>query len=119
MHVLILEDTRAGAAFLKNLLKKNQIEADVCRNGKEGLEFLKDHEVDCVLLDLLMPEMDGIEFLEELQKLETAPPTIVVSSNFTENKRNRCFSLGAKAVLTKPYKEDEIIGTLSSLKKGT
>ena len=68
--VLIIDDDKELCALIKRSVLSEDIEADFCNTGKEGLQKLKEREYQLVILDVMMPEMDGIEYLKHWKKLE-------------------------------------------------
>lgn len=107
--VLITDD----AAFARRMIKKAVIdgghEAIEAGNGQECLDMLASHKPDCIISDLLMPDMDGFQLLQTLRDRKIAIPAIVLSADIQESARNRCVELGAFMMLKKPPKAPEII----------
>ena len=66
--VLIIDDDKELCALIKRSVLSEDIEADFCNTGKEGLQKLKEREYQLVILDVMMPGMDGFETLEEIRK---------------------------------------------------
>ncbi len=81
-------------------------------DGKEGLEALLTSSPDCVLLDLLMPQMSGLEVLEALQKQECKTPVIVLTADIQESIHQQCSNLGAYALINKPPKKAALLATV-------
>lgn len=90
-------------------------QVDEARNGSEGLLKLDTETYACVVTDLLMPEMDGFVFLEELSKRPAQVPVVVLSSDIQRFSREKCRQLGAKAFLNKPPKVEELLGVLEAV----
>ena len=67
-RILIIDDDRELCALIKRSVQSEHIEADFCNTGKEGLQKLKEQEYQLVVLDVMMPGMDGFETLEEIRK---------------------------------------------------
>ena len=90
------------------------IEAD---NGKVALETLKKTKADCIILDINMPEMNGIEFLTARkadQKLVQIP-VIVLTTQDEESMKTQAISLGANAFISKPFQKDVLIATIQAV----
>lgn len=113
--VLIVDDSSWQRNVLSALVKEEGYEAQTATNGKEGLDLLLAESPDCVLLDMLMPEMDGIQVLEALKTRGITIPVAVISADIQEWKKERCLELGAQFFLKKPFKKDELRATLKSL----
>jgi two-component system chemotaxis response regulator CheY len=86
-------------------------------NGKIALQKIRELRPDIVTLDVTMPEMDGIECMSEIKKLEYMPVVIMVSAMGQESTVQKAILNGAKGFIVKPYKEDMIISHLNRFKK--
>ncbi len=100
--VLIVED----AWFTRRLIRKN-LEAIGYKileaaNGQDGLEQALTSSPDCILLDLLMPDMDGRDVLQALRDRGSKIPVLVLTADIQASSRQQCLDLGAIAVLSKP-----------------
>ena len=84
----------------------------VAGNGRAGLEQVAARKPDCILTDLLMPELGGLELLETLREQGTAIPVIIITANIQESVRRRCLELGAAAVVNKPVRQEELLSAL-------
>ena len=71
--ILIIDDDRELCALIKRSVQAENIEADFCNTGKDGLQKLKEQEYQLVVLDVMMPGMDGFETLEEIRKENSLP----------------------------------------------
>jgi CheY-like chemotaxis protein len=101
--VLVVEDDEATRATLRRALEKDGWEVAEAENGRVGLTRLDSSRPDLVLLDLMMPEMDGFEFLEALRSrpAESCPPVVVITAKeLTEEDRKR-LNGGVSRVLRK------------------
>ncbi len=111
MKLLIVDDAKLIHFMVKKILKANEIEdvefADAF-NGSEAVELAKTFSPDLVLLDVVMPEKDGIETLKALKENNPDIEVIMVSSLGTQDKVSEALSLGAKAFIQKPFDEDEL-----------
>ena len=106
--ILVVDDSAYSRKKARLALKNEGYEIVEAKNGREGLDKMAEHSPDCVLLDLLMPEMDGFEVLEDPQSQNSSIPILVVSADIQESTMSRVFELGAKDMLNKAYKEDEL-----------
>ena len=79
--ILIIDDDRELCALIKRSVQAENIEADFCNTGKEGLQKLKEQEYQLVVLDVMMPGMDGFETLEEIRKENSLPILMFTSKN--------------------------------------
>jgi len=86
-------------------------------NGKEGLEALKIVKADCIILDINMPEMNGIEFLKARK---TDPrisriPVIVLTTQDEDALKNQALALGASGFIAKPFQKDALLATIKAI----
>lgn len=77
--ILIIDDDEAVRDMLSDFLFSESYEVELARNGREGLELLKETVVDLIILDVFMPELDGLELIQELNKEKEHPPIITIS----------------------------------------
>jgi two-component system chemotaxis response regulator CheB len=114
--VLIVEDETILSEVYSMVLNSNGFTTEVAGNGLEALEKLKTFKPDIILLDLLMPQMDGITFLKEFGHNSLTPPRIIVYSNlFDSRKEEEVKSLGAiDIVLKSSVTPDELVALVSS-----
>ena len=112
--ILIIDDDRELCALIKRSVQSEHIEADFCNTGKEGLQKLKEQEYQLVVLDVMIPGMDGFETLEEIRKENSLPILMFTSKNDSISKV-RGLRAGADDYLTKPFDMDELIARIASL----
>ena len=84
--VLIIDDDKELCTLIKRSVLSENIEADICNTGKEGLKKLKEKEYQLVILDVMMPGMDGFETLEEIRKGNSLPILMFTSKNDSASK---------------------------------
>lgn len=109
--ILIIEDDRLLSDAYKLILEKHGHDVATAYNGKEGLKKVTSHKPKIILLDLLMPEMDGIEFLENYNGKSAHPGVaIVILSNLGDEKKvERAMELGAYKYIVKAHaRPDEL-----------
>ena len=88
--ILIIDDDRELCALIKRSVQAENIEADFCNTGKEGLQKLREQKYQLVVLDVMMPGMDGFETLEEIRK-ENSLPILMFTSKKDVYKRQMLF----------------------------
>ncbi|PLX73963.1 MAG: response regulator, partial [Desulfuromonas sp.] len=84
-------------------------------DGLEGLNRVMEHQFDLALVDLMMPNLDGIGFLAALNEKGVKIPVIVISADIQETKREECAAQGAVAFIDKPAKKEKLVRLLSDL----
>ncbi len=112
--ILIIDDDIELCTLIKRSVLSEQIDADFCNTGKAGVQQLKKHEYQLVILDVMMPGMDGFETLEEIRKGSSLPILMFTSKNDSSSKV-RGLRAGADDYLTKPFDMDELIARIVSL----
>jgi len=100
-RVLIVEDERPLAHALDLKLKHEGFDSVVANNGKEGLDLILGGDFDVVLLDMMMPVMDGFQVLKELQKQEKRPVVFVLSNLSQREDEARVLEAGARKYFIK------------------
>jgi two-component system chemotaxis response regulator CheY len=117
MKFLIVDDSSTMRKIVSLALSGAGHEFAEAENGRQGLELASPGGYGCVILDINMPEMNGIEFLEARSKLPSisAIPVIVLTTQDEAELRDKALSLGAKAFLVKPFKKEELIATIASI----
>ena len=113
-RILIIDDDKELCVLIKRSVLSEDIEADFCNTGKEGLRKLKEKEYQLVILDVMMPGMDGFETMKEIRKESSLPILMFTSKN--DNASKVCgLRAGADDYLTKPFDMDELIARIISL----
>ncbi len=113
-RVLIVDDSLLQQKVLSAIVEDEGYEALTAASGREALEMLEAQHIDCLILDLLMPQMGGMQVLETLQTRNLQLPIIVVSADIQEWVRTSCLELGVKEFLTKPVKQEELCAALKN-----
>lgn len=116
--VLIVDDAAFVRMQLKQILEKNGFHVvGEAENGKVALKKIRELNPSIVTLDITMPEMDGIQCMQEISKLEYKPAVIMVSAMGQESYVQKAIMSGAKGFIVKPYKEEVVIKNLVKFKK--
>ncbi len=108
-RVLIADDEEIIRDVLSELLSSESYRVDLAENGFQALEMIREKEYGVILLDLMMPEIDGIGVLEELSKTENSPKVLVLTAYGSIEKAFKTSQLGAYGFITKPFKNDELL----------
>ncbi|MEO0468699.1 MAG: PAS domain-containing protein [Bacteroidota bacterium] len=105
-HILLVEDNPINQKVAKRILKKFRANVEIANNGLEALEFVQLRQFDLVLMDMQMPEMDGLDATRAIRKLEGMwqPPILAMTANASEEDRQACLASGMDDFLTKPIK---------------
>lgn len=115
--VLVVEDSVAQQQMISDLLKKSGLTVLVANNGVEALGFIQKDHPDIVVLDIIMPQMNGYELCRRLKAdPETQNlPVVMCSSKGEEFDRYWGMKQGADAYIAKPFQPTELIGTVKQL----
>lgn len=118
--VLVVEDDAKTAELIRLYLDRDGYPVSIARNGREGLEMARRHSVGVVLLDVMMPEMDGMEVCRELRN-ESDVAIILVTARTDEADTLLALDLGADDYVTKPFRPRELVARVRAVlrRKGT
>lgn len=115
MRVLYVEDEKFLADAVIHLLKKSNIEVDWSPDGEDGLEKAKKSIYDCIILDIMLPKINGLEILEILRKKQINTPIIMLSALSEVEDKVSGLEKGADDYLAKPFKTKELIARIRAL----
>ncbi|MGN0995570.1 MAG: response regulator [Candidatus Ventricola sp.] len=110
-RVMIVEDDRAICSFIRRVLEANGYETLVVNTGREATSLLASHCPDVVILDLGLPDMDGMAVLRELRTWSLMP-VVVVSARTDEHEKVRALDAGADDYITKPFGTSELLARI-------
>lgn len=113
---MIIDDERAIRRALKEILEFEDFEVDEAENGKEGLKQAKAENYDIIFCDIKMPEMDGMEVLDELQKSKVDSPVIMISGHGNVETAVQAIKKGAFDFIEKPLDLNRILVTIRNAK---
>ncbi|AFM39345.1 response regulator with CheY-like receiver domain and winged-helix DNA-binding domain [Desulfosporosinus acidiphilus SJ4] len=111
--ILIIEDDLSIAELQKDYLEVADFDVMVCGNGSAGLSLLQEEEIDLLILDIMLPGMDGLEILK-VMKENKAIPVLLVSAKKEEIDKIKGFSLGADDYITKPFSPGELVARVKA-----
>lgn len=107
--ILVLEDNKALRMIVRKALEKAGYEVKTAENGKEGLKILKKVTPDLIISDIIMPEMDGFEFLKAIRKKLPLVPFTFLTVKSELDDYSKGYELGATDYLTKPFDVDILL----------
>ena len=114
MKILVVDDEVLIRTVIKEYCSNNNYEVFEATSGKEALELLLKNKYDLMILDIMMPEMDGFSMLKELPK-ERRIPTIVLSARGEEYDKLAGFDLGIDDYVTKPFSPKELMARIKAV----
>ena len=115
MRILIAEDERDLNRLIKKRLKESGYSVDACFDGEEVLDYLQCAEYDALILDIMMPKMDGIAVLRQLRERENAIPVLLLTAKDSIEDRVTGLDAGADDYLVKPFAFEELLARLRVL----
>lgn len=115
MRILIAEDEKSLNSLLKRRLKEADYSVDACFDGKEALDYMAGAEYDAVVLDIMMPKMDGMEVLKTLRRRGNMVPVLLLTARDSVDDRVRGLDAGANDYLVKPFAFEELLARLRVL----
>jgi DNA-binding response OmpR family regulator len=115
MYLLIVEDDKDLCSILEYRLKKNNIEVDFCHEGGDALFYANKQTYDVIILDRMLPGVDGLTILERLRRQNITTPVIMVTAMDTLKNRIEGLDTGADDYLTKPFDVEELLARIRAL----
>ncbi len=115
MRVLLIEDDKVMSQNIALILKKEGMVVDVSALGEDGLEVGKLYDYDIVILDLKLPDMDGLDVLKHLRASNIDTPVLILSGLNSPDKKVSGLCCGADDYLTKPFDRSELIARVNAI----
>lgn len=106
--ILVADDEERIRRLIRMYLEREDFEVEEAEDGQEALDLALENEYDAILLDIMMPEMDGIEVCEEIRKEKTTP-IIMLTAKGEESNRVQGFEVGADDYIVKPFSPREVV----------
>jgi CheY-like chemotaxis protein len=119
MNILVAEDNSSNQKVLLHMLKRIGYRADVVADGRKVLEALKRQPYDLILMDIKMPEMDGIAVSKEIRKLwpDNGPKIVAITAFAMDGDKEMCLEAGMDGYIAKPVKMEDLQAILCNLSK--
>jgi len=115
MHLLLIEDETKVASFISKGLEEEGYTVQVAYNGADGLARLKRETYDIVLLDLMLPEIDGFEVLKTMRSWGNTTPVLILTAKSAKEDIVRGLDTGSDDYLTKPFSFEELLARIRAL----
>ena len=115
MRILVIEDEKKVASFIKKGLEEEFYAVDAALNGKEGFELASTEEYDLIVLDIMLPYMDGFTITKELRKKGILTPILLLTVKETIQDKVEGLDSGADDYLTKPFAFEELLARIRAL----
>ena len=117
MRILIAEDETEIARALKLLLEKNKFTVDIVHDGLEAWEYIRQIEYNVIVLDIMMPGMDGLQVLENIRAQRMTTPVLLLTARGELEDRVLGLNAGADDYLPKPFAASELIARVKALSR--
>ena len=114
-HILVVDDDRSTRLFMRAFLEAEHYTVTLAENGEDALHVMEKEHIDLVVLDIMMPGMDGYEFTRELRSVNSELPILMVSAKQLPEDRKQGYKLGANDFMTKPVDEEELLLRIKNL----
>ncbi|MGA2075119.1 MAG: response regulator transcription factor [Terriglobia bacterium] len=115
MRILVVEDDKAVASFVKRGLESEQYAVDVAGDGEEAQVLIEAASFDLIILDLVLPKVDGLEVLKQIRSRKPSPPVLILSGRARVEDRVKGLDLGADDYLAKPFSFSELSARVRAL----
>ena len=115
MRILLIEDDTPTAKSIEALLKKEGLVVDTTNFGQYGLEVGKIYDYDGIILDLMLPDIDGLEVIKKLRSANVRTPVIVLSGLSDCKDKVKCLDIGADDYITKPFEGAELVSRIQAV----
>jgi heavy metal response regulator len=115
MRILLVEDDKGIVRFVKKGLTENSFPVDVAANGEDGLASALHRRYDLIVLDIMLPKMDGREMLKRMRSVGIQTPVIFLTAKDSEEDIVRGLNLGADDYLTKPFSFNELLARIHAI----
>jgi len=120
MKILVVEDEKKVASFIKRGLEEEDFTVDVAYDGEEGLQMGETNPYDLILMDVMLPKMDGLEVVKELRKKENKTPVLCLTAKDKVEDIVAGLDSGSDDYLTKPFAFAELLARVRALaRRGT
>jgi len=118
MRILLAEDEVSLARAVSKILEKSNYRVDTVHNGQDALYYLENGEFDLVILDIMMPKMDGITFLQRLRRQGNNIPVLILTAKSEIDDKVFGLDSGANDYMTKPFDAKELLARIRVLTRG-
>ena len=114
-HILVVDDDKNTRMYFEAVLKNNGYTVTAARNGEDALNVMDKEHIDLVVLDIMMPKMDGYEFTRTLRECDNNLPILMVSAKQLPVDKNKGFAVGTDDYMTKPVDQEEFLYRIKAL----
>ncbi len=119
MRVLLIEDDTATAKAIELMLKSEDYVCDSTDLGEDGLDIGKLYDYDLIILDLMLPDIDGLEVLRRMRTAKVQTPILILSGLSQPDDKVKALTAGADDYLTKPFDKEELVARIQAIVRRT
>ena len=119
MKILLVEDTEQLNKALTTVLKRNSYVVDSAFDGEEALLFIEQYQYDLIILDIMLPKVNGLEVLKRIRGSKNQTPVLLLTAKSTTEDKITGLDLGADDYLAKPFVIDELLARIRALLRRT
>ena len=114
-HILVADDDKHTRMLLRAVLESENYTVSTAENGEQALELLDREHIDLVILDVMMPEMDGYEFTRIVRQTDSTLPILMVTAKHLPEDEKKGFLVGTDDYITKPIDEEKLLLRIKAL----
>ena len=115
MRILIVEDEIRLAEAIEQILKKHKYDVDICHDGQLGLEYALSDIYDAIILDVMLPKLNGFEIIKTIRQHKVSTPVLFLTAKDNISDKVNGLDLGADDYLTKPFATEELLARIRVL----
>jgi heavy metal response regulator len=115
VRILIVEDEAKVASFIKRGLEEEHYAVDVAEDGKEAVALVDSYDYDLAILDIMLPEMDGLSVLSHIRSVGKAMPVVLLTAKDLTEDKVKGLDMGADDYITKPFAFEELLARIRVL----
>lgn len=119
MILLVVEDENSIASRIETTCVSDGLSCHIAENGADALEMIKFYDYDAVILDLMLPDIDGFEVLSRIRSIKNNTPVIILSGLSSTDDKVKCLTMGADDYLTKPFSKVELLARIYAIVRRT
>lgn len=119
MRILVAEDEQSLARAIVKILEKNNYSADAVHNGFDALDYIASGNYDALILDIMMPKLNGIAVLKKLREVGNGIPVLILTARSEVDDKVLGLDSGANYYLTKPFDTKELLATIRAITRGS
>jgi len=115
LNVLVIDDSFVNRQYIKTVLEEKEVFVIEAGDGSEAIDILETQQPDLIILDLLMPVMDGIETLQKIRLKGFKLPVLVLTADINDSTRQKCLQLGVSGFINKPTNGKENLKLINAV----